>query len=138
MDPVELKLRINPDELKFTSSRSSGPGGQNVNKVNTKIELRFNVLTSTSLSQIEKDTIMQELKNRINSEGELLIISQSTRSQLSNRKNAEDIFYRIVSKVLTPLPERRPTKPSRASKEKRVDEKKKRGLIKGLRRTPRE
>ena len=133
MKPEELRARINPDELKYSASRSSGPGGQNVNKVNTKIELRFNISSSASLSEEEKSIVISHLANRVNTSGDLLIISQSARSQLQNKKNAENTFFRIVADALTPPAERKPTKPTLTSKAKRLDSKKKRGIIKSSR-----
>ncbi|HEX2920558.1 MAG TPA: alternative ribosome rescue aminoacyl-tRNA hydrolase ArfB [Bacteroidales bacterium] len=133
MKPEELRERINIDELRYSASRSSGPGGQNVNKVNTKIELRFNIPSSLSLSEEEKTIILDYLSNRINTAGDLLIISQSSRSQLQNKKNAESTFFRLMSDALTPPAERKPTKPTHVSMAKRLDSKKKRGIIKSSR-----
>lgn len=136
MDAEALRSRINHDELKFAASRSGGPGGQNVNKLNTKVELRFNIPDSTSLNDDEKKLLFDILKNRITSEGELLITSQTSRSQLKNRETAEEKFFRIVSRALTPKPERKATRPTLAAKKRRVDQKKKRSLIKSLRKSP--
>ncbi len=88
MSPGELRDRIPLSEIQYSASRSGGPGGQNVNKVSTKIELRFNVRNSVSLTETEKEKILVQLKNRINSEGELLIVSQTERTQLLNKKKS--------------------------------------------------
>jgi ribosome-associated protein len=133
MKPEEIRERINSSELKFSTSRSSGPGGQNVNKVNTKVELRFNIASSTFLTDTEKEAIHDALRNRISNEGDLLIVSQSERTQLQNKKKAEDSFYSLIAKALTPKKERRATRPTKASKEKRIEEKKKHSQIKTLR-----
>lgn len=133
MKPEEIRERIGSGELKFATSRSSGPGGQNVNKVNTKVELRFNVPGSPFLTDAEKDIIQEALKNRISNDGDLLVISQSERTQLQNKKKAEDAFYLLIAKALTPKKERRATRPTKASKERRIEEKKKHGQIKSLR-----
>ena len=133
MIPEEIKARLLKDELKFSTSRSGGPGGQNVNKVNTKIELRFRIAESHFLSDAEKEIILVKLKNRINSAGELLIVSQSERTQLMNRKKAEEKFYKLLASALTEKRKRKSTKPSAASKAKRLEKKKMKGVIKRLR-----
>ena len=133
MTPEEIKARIRHDELKFLTSRSGGPGGQNVNKVNTKIELRFRIAESRILSESEKEMIFFRLRKRINSEGELLIVSQSERTQLMNRKKAEEKFYKLLASALTEKKKRKKTIPSAASIVKRLEKKKKRGTIKKLR-----
>ncbi len=111
-------------EFIFSASRSSGPGGQNVNKVNTKIELRFKIPDSALLSDSEKEILMEKLKNRINSEGELIIVSQDERSQLKNKENAVIKFYQLLQNALTPPKKRKPTKPSMASRHRRLEAKK--------------
>ena len=133
MSPGEIRDRIPLSEILYSASRSGGPGGQNVNKVSTKVELRFNVKNSPSLSENEKEKILTVLKNRINTDGELLIISQSERSQLMNRKKAEEKFFRIMASALTEKPERKATAPTSVSKAKRLKIKKQRGNIKKLR-----
>jgi ribosome-associated protein len=130
MNSEEIRNRLDPDELKFSTSRSGGPGGQNVNKVNSRVEIRFNIIKSYSFSDIEKEKLLLRLKNRINAEGELLIVSQSERTQFQNRQKAEERLYRMVAAALTEKPERKPTKPTAASKARRIEEKKLRGNIK--------
>jgi ribosome-associated protein len=136
MSPEELRDRIPLSEIHYSASRSGGPGGQNVNKVSTKVELRFHVKNSSYLKKDEKERILEVLKKRINSEGELLIISQSERSQLVNRKKAEEKFFWLLASALTRKPGRKATAPTGASKAKRLKIKKKRGNIKKLRREP--
>ena len=111
-------------EFKFSASRSGGPGGQNVNKVSSKIELRFNINESCVLTDEEKEIIISKLATRINNDGELVIVSQSERSQLGNKEKAIEKFYNLVGKALRPVKKRKPTKPSKASQEKRLDKKK--------------
>lgn len=111
-------------EFKFSASRSGGPGGQNVNKVSSKIELRFNVSESTILTAEEKELIIAKLATRINNDGELVIISQSERSQLANKVKVIEKFYILISKALKPVKKRKSTKPTKASQEKRLDKKK--------------
>ena len=129
----ELKDRIAESEFIVLTSRSSGPGGQNVNKVNTKVEIHFNVQFSAGLSASEKELICKNLKNRINSAGELVVKSQSERTQLNNRKKAFEKLLLLLSEALIEKAERKPTSPSRRSKTERLDEKKQRGKIKRLR-----
>lgn len=129
-----MNIRDFTPELKFSSSRSSGPGGQNVNKVNSKIELRFNITNSEILSDDEKVIIFNKLKNKINSDGELIITVQTDRSQLKNKQEAIEKFNVLITKALTPRKKRRSTSPTKASVEKRLKVKKKEGEIKQLRR----
>jgi ribosome-associated protein len=111
-------------ELHFSSSRSSGPGGQNVNKVSTKVELRFNILHSVVLTEEEKEILLIRLQKKINAEGFLVIISQSERSQFRNKEKTIERFYDLISKSLTPVKKRKPTIPNSTAKEKRLEEKK--------------
>ena len=135
MNP-DLRNRNLETELTFSASRSGGPGGQNVNKVNTKIELRFHVQNSALLSEEEKQRIEQKLANRINSEGELLIVSQTERSQLKNKEESIERFYELLTKALQPVKKRKATKPTKASVEARIKQKKQKSEIKGLRKKP--
>jgi ribosome-associated protein len=120
-------------ELKFSASRSSGPGGQNVNKVNSKVELRFQVDQSEFLSENEKFMINLHCRNRINSEGELIITVQTDRSQLKNKEEAIEKFYQLITKALTPRKKRRPSAPTRSSVERRLKLKKESSEKKQLR-----
>ena len=124
MSPDEiLKYRDFSPEFTFTASRSGGPGGQHVNKVSTKVELRFDVLRSNLLTEAEKEMIQGKLFTKINSEGELILVSQSERTQLMNKDKVVEKFYLLLIKALTPVKKRKPTKPSKAAKEKRLEEK---------------
>jgi ribosome-associated protein len=133
MNPEELKRRNFENEFIFLTSRSSGPGGQNVNKVNTKVELRFNLLLTSSFTENEKELILDKLKNKINKESELIVVSQSERTQLMNKVKATEKFYDLVSKVLTMPKKRTSTRPTFSSKIKRLEGKRIRGIIKKMR-----
>ena len=111
-------------ELIYSSSRSSGPGGQNVNKVNTRVELRYNITGSTLLNDDEKTKIQSAFGNRINKEGFLILVSQTERSQIANKKKVTERFYRLLQKALMPVKKRKPTRPTLASKERRIESKK--------------
>lgn len=123
-------MRIPENEFVYSTSRSSGPGGQNVNKVSTKVELRFNVLSTFLLSETEKEVVLFKLKNKINKDGELILVSQSERTRLMNKIVVTEKFYELVSKVLTLQKKRRSTRPTLASKIKRLDVKRNRSQIK--------
>ena len=133
MDPDELKNRNLESEFVYSASRSSGPGGQNVNKVSTKVELRFNLHLTTGFSETEKDLILKKLKNKINNDGELILVSQSERSQVLNKVAVTEKFYVLISKALTLAKRRRSTNPTLTSKIKRLERKRIRGVIKKLR-----
>ena len=124
------------NEFIITASRSSGAGGQNVNKVNTKVELRFHVSDSQLLTDHEKVIIHHKLINKISIDGFLIIVSQTERSQLQNKEIAIEKFYMMIEKALTPRIKRKPTRPTRASKEKRLETKRIIGGKKNSRRIP--
>jgi ribosome-associated protein len=136
MEKIPSTYRNFKSEFSFSTSRSSGPGGQNVNKVNTKVELRFNVEQSLQLSDLEKHKIKSKLKNRINSDGELIVISQDSRSQLKNKEDATDKFYQLIAMALKPVKKRKASKPSRSAIEKRLKMKEIKSKKKELRRRP--
>ncbi len=123
-------------EFSFQASRSSGAGGQNVNKVNSRMELRFSVNDSEILNDDEKAILLTKLASKLTDDGILIITSQVSRSQLENKELCIEKFYKLVEKALTPSKPRRPTKPSAASKRKRLNEKKENSEKKQLRRKP--
>lgn len=114
-------------EFQFFTSRSSGPGGQHVNKTETKVELRFHVENSNILSGDEKELLKEKLKNKINNEGYLQIFAQEYRSQVKNRELTEKRFYQYLSKVLKKKKARVKTKPTIKSMENRIRAKKRIG-----------
>ncbi len=111
-------------EFIFQTSRSGGPGGQNVNKVSSKVELRFHVADSGLLTPEEKVVLQEKLGNRITNEGYLQLICQTERSQLANKEMCVKKFYELLQKAFTRLKARRATKPSLAVKQKRLQSKK--------------
>lgn len=133
MTPEELKNRNIENEFIYSTSRSSGPGGQNVNKVSSKVELRFNLLFTSCFSEKEKEIIFRKLKNKINKESEIIMVSQSERTQLMNKTVVTEKFYNLVSIALTVQKQRRPTRPTLSSKIKRLDLKHSRAVIKKFR-----
>ena len=120
-------------EVKYRTSRSSGAGGQHVNKVSTKVELIFDVNGSAVLSEEQKMIIHEKLKNRISNEGLLILHCDETRSQLKNKEIVFMRFIALIEDALKPEKERKPTKPTKSSVEKRLYNKKKKSDKKDLR-----
>lgn len=119
---ISDEAAIDDGELTFTSSRSAGPGGQNVNKVSTRVTLRFDVPSSPALTPEQKACILERLSTRISKRGILSVSSQRHRSQAANREAALDRFIALVRDALATEPERRPTRiPRRAILRRRVD-----------------
>jgi ribosome-associated protein len=118
------------------TSRSQGPGGQNVNKVDTKVELRFHPASSSILTPAEKELLLARLKRKLTEDGFLIITSQAERSQVKNKQAAAEKFYRILNQMLTPGKARKPTGRTAASKEKRLEGKKIKAVKKSLRKKP--
>jgi ribosome-associated protein len=133
MKPEELEIRNFENEFVYATSRSSGPGGQNVNKVNTKVELRFSITNTTLLSDDEKELLFRKLAKKINIEGEIIFVAQSERTQLKNKKLVTEKFFLVISAALSLPPNRRSTRPTVASVKKRLEEKRSMGIKKKLR-----
>lgn len=129
----ELKFIVPESEITEQFSRSGGKGGQNVNKLSTKAEVRWNIDASMEFTPEEKDKIKQILGNRINKEGELIVISQAERSQKQNRERAYERLNNLVMAALEPEKERVATEPTPASRERRLTEKKRLGEKKRMR-----
>ncbi len=130
MIKITETLTIAEDELKFSATRSNGPGGQHVNKVNTRITLWFDVGESPSLSMEQKTRIMSRLKTRISKDKRLRVISQRHRSQVANREAAIERFTELLKNALTVLTPRKKTKVSKNANQRRIDGKKHHSMIK--------
>ena len=129
-------ISIDPRELTFEFVRSSGPGGQNVNRVKTKAVLRWNLLTSKSLTKTTRDRLLMLWGRKINSGGELLITSDRYRTQRQNQEDALEKLDKMVQSAAKQSKSRRPTTPTQASKLRRIRQKKIRSKKKERRRDP--
>src|SRR4051812_24009595 len=127
---VTPRVTIPGGELAIAFARSGGPGGQNVNKVASKVELRWNPTTSAALTHDDRALLIERLRNRLTNDGTLIVTSQLTRDQLQNRDDAESKLVLIVRAALHRDKPRRETKPSRSSKRRRVADKRHRSETK--------
>ncbi|MBU1126538.1 aminoacyl-tRNA hydrolase [Patescibacteria group bacterium] len=125
--------QIPEEELYIEFARSGGPGGQKVNKTESKVTVRWNINASTAFSAIQKTRVHRLLGNRINKDGELAVTAEEERSQHQNRERAIARLQELVAAAIIPPKVRRKTKPSRAQKEKRLQEKKQQSEKKALR-----
>lgn len=123
-------------ELRFRATRSGGPGGQHVNKVNSRVELYWPLNESQGVTDQEKRRIRKELAKRLNKEGVLVLWSEKTRSQRKNKELVTRKFLRLLEKAMRPTPKRIPTKTPRSAHKSRLDKKKRNALKKALRRPP--
>jgi ribosome-associated protein len=129
-------LEIPDDELSFAASRSSGAGGQNVNKVNTRVTLAFDLSASPSLTPDEKGRIGERLATRVNKNGVLRVTSQRHRTQAANRDAAVARFVELVRAALYEEPPRRPTRVPRSVREHRLSDKRRQAARKQERARP--
>jgi ribosome-associated protein len=127
---INNEVSIPTVELGFTFSTSSGPGGQHVNKSETKVTLSFDVTGSPSLDEATRARLLQRLANRLDKAGVLQIHVQESRSQARNRETAVARFQQLLAMALKERKKRRPTRPSRAAQERRLAEKRRRSQLK--------
>jgi ribosome-associated protein len=132
---VSRSIVIPEGELRWRFSRSSGPGGQSVNTADSRVELTFDVTTTTALGPVQRARALERLAGRL-VDGALTITASEERSQLRNREAARDRLRSILAEaVAPPPPARRPTRPTRAAVERRLQDKRRRAQTKRLRRT---
>lgn len=135
---ISAALSVPRAELRYRASRSGGPGGQHVNKTASRIELVWDVAGSPSLREDQRARLLEKLATRLDTAGALRLVGDGERSQLRNKEEVTGRLVRIVADALRVPKVRRTTKPSKASKERRLTEKKQRGAIKRDRRRPAE
>jgi ribosome-associated protein len=133
---MACRMRIDPKELQFEFFRSSGPGGQNVNKVSTAVRLRFDVGRSPSLPYEVKERLIRLAGSKVTEQGVLLIEAHRFRTQERNRQDALDRLASLIDQAWKRPVHRRPTKPTQASRERRLKGKKLRATAKHQRKTP--
>ena len=121
---VSERITIPAAELRVSFARSGGPGGQNVNKVETKVELRWTPAETAALNDADKAWLLERLQGRLTGDGEFLVTSSRTRDQTRNREDARQKLAEALRKALTRPKRRRTTKPSRGAIEKRLEQKK--------------
>jgi ribosome-associated protein len=127
---VNARVTIPEDELRLSFARSGGPGGQNVNKVETKVEVRWRPAESEALSEADREWLLDKLSGRLTVDGDLIAVSSRHRTRERNRTDALEKLAETVRKALKRPKRRRPTRRTRASIERRLEEKKRRSDVK--------
>jgi ribosome-associated protein len=138
--PVQItpELSIAESELSYRATRAGGPGGQHVNTSSTRVELWWNLATSPSLSQQQREWLSHRLAARVDAEGWIRLVSSGSRSQLQNRKEVTERFRTLLTQAIVVPKPRKKTRPTRAARERRLADKKKTSVKKQQRRKPAE
>jgi ribosome-associated protein len=138
MDDLRIgdRLVIPGDELEVRASRSGGPGGQHVNTTASRVELRWDVRASRALDEVQRGLLLERLASRLTADGVLVLQASEHRSQHRNREAALGRLRALVVEALVVQAERRPTRPSRSARRRRLDDKRARSTTKELRRRP--
>ncbi len=136
MVQINDELDIPDGELRFSYSRSSGPGGQNVNKVETRVTLSFDVARSPTLTEEQRSRLREVLGNRITGDGVLMLSSQRSRSRAANQRDTLARFVELVAAALVPDAPRVPTRIPRRARKRRLESKRRRSRVKELRQVP--
>lgn len=134
--PISGRIALDPDEIEMSFIRSSGPGGQNVNKVSSAVQLRFDIANSPSLPAPVRTRALKLAGARATKEGLLVLLAEGSRSQARNREDAIERLLALLRAAAVPPTPRIKTRPTLASKRKRLETKTKRGATKALRRPP--
>ena len=135
---VAFDLRLPLAELEFRASRSGGPGGQHVNTSSTRVELWWDVANSPTLSDEQRRRLLDRLATRLDGNGRLRVVAGGTRSQLRNREEATERLRQMVAAALMVPKARKRTRPSRAAKAVRLEDKRRRAAVKRDRKPPRQ
>lgn len=131
---INDKVQVPLSELVYTASRASGPGGQHVNTTDSRIQVRWNVLASAALTEGERAMVRKNLASRLTEAGDLILASDTHRSQRRNREEVTQRLASLVREALIPPKPRKKTRPTKASREKRLEEKRKKSSTKQGRR----
>lgn len=134
--PIDRRHVIPARELEFRATRSSGPGGQGVNTTDSAVELRWDVDATSALSDAERRRLRDNLGSRITDDGVFIVRASEHRSQHRNREAARERLASMVATAIRPSKVRRPTRPSRSAKRRRLEDKRHRGETKRLRKPP--